>query len=266
MDRKTEALMTLLFDEDRKVAMHALEQLLADESPLDELIKEFQDSDVPHVRKRIHQVTSILARRQRRKLFIEAVRANELSLMDGLMQLALLTNPRLSEAFLESQLAELKNKVRLVAPDTDSMVAFMRRCNFFVPETFCLEAEMLQIDNVFKYRLGSPVILSALAHALGKEIGWESSVVIYEGVFCLVDQEQMLINPTYSWKVTRIDALERAFPCKSRDIWYNVMSQLFLTALQDGNIQDIHFYGSLLSELFDSTIGSLPYPVGDLIP
>ncbi len=270
MERRTEALVTLLFDEDPKVAVQAMEKLVHEEEPLDEVLQIYQDSTDPHVRKRIHQISTVLSRQKRKDKFKESVKSADGSLIDGLIQLSILTNPRLSEIAVRKDfhtLVLLLSKGMDGEPvTTEELVGFMRSNNFFVPETFALEEEMLMTDIVLKFRLGSAIILCALAFSIGKACGWEGGVVIYDGHFCLIDKNKQLINPTLSWKITQAEE-KRCFPCRNRDIHYNVLCQLFLTSLQDGDMQEIHLYGSLLTELFDSDMSHLPYPVGDeLLP
>jgi hypothetical protein len=270
MERRTEALVTLLFDEDPKVAVQAMEKLIHADEPLDEVFEIYQDSSDPHVRKRIHQISTVVSRQKRKEKFKDQVRSTDGSLIDALIQLSILTNPRLSEAAIRKDfhtLVLILSKGMEGEPvTTDELVGFMRSNNFFVPETFALEEEMLMTDIVLKFRLGSAIILSALAFSIGRSCGWEGGIVIYDGHFCLIDKHKKLINPTLSWKITDAEP-KRCFPCRNRDILYNVLCQLFLTSLQDGDMQEIHLYGSLLTELFDSDMSHLPYPVGnELLP
>ncbi len=268
MDRTTEALVTLLFDEDPKVAIQAMETLISRGESLDEVLQIYQDSTDPHVRKRIHQISTVLSRRERKGNFINRVKSSKGSLIDGLIQLSVLGNPRLSESAVRRDFHTLvlllSKKMEGESVTTEELVGFMRSNNFFVPETFALEEELLLTDIVLRYRLGSAVVLSSIACSIGIACGWKGSMTIYEGLFCLLDSDNQLINPTFSWKITEAEP-DRCFPCRNRDVWYNVLSQLFLTSLQDGSMQDIHLYGSLLTELFESDISQLPYPVGDEI-
>ena len=263
MDRKKTALLTLLLDDDHKIAIQAMEKLLEYNHDLDDFIKENQDTNNPRIRRRIHQMGSILNRRRRKDDFLESVATGGCSLLDGMIQLSLLNNPKLAEATVRKRFHQLAVKFSKLEPSSENLIEFMREENFFVPETFCLETDLLLLDTVLQYRLGSAITLCAIAKSLGDAFDWPTEIVVYEGLFCLLDQEKNLINPTFSWKLTPIDSVSRSFPCKNSDVWNNLLSQLFLGALQDGNMQGIHLFGSLMTTLSNSDIEKLPYPVGE---
>ena len=267
MDKSSEALVTLLFDEDPMVAVQAMDQLLKSDKNLKEILSIYQDSTDALVRKRIHQVSSVLSRRTKKEAFINSVKSGEGSVINELVQLAALSDSKLSESGIRLEFSKLVKKLSLITKDrtmtTDLMVNFMRSEHFFVPELALLESRLYMLDMVLEVKLGSAVLLTCLAYALGRIFNWQVKFVIHGGDFCLLDDQLQLINPNLSWKVTKLIDLKTCLPCRSNKLVYNLVSVLFLIAIQDGEIKLIHLYGELLSELCDTEFMDLPYPIGN---
>jgi len=267
MDQSSEALVKLLFDENPAVAVQAMDQLLKNDLALKEILSIYQDSTDELVRKRIHQVSSVLSRRNKKKDFITSVKSGEGPIISQLIQLSSLSNPQLSESGIRVEFSKLVKKLSLMTKDrpmtTELMVDFMRSEHFFVPETALMESRLYMLDMVLQVKLGSAVLLACLAFALGTIFHWQVKFVIYRGEFCLLDNQLQLINPNLSWKVTKLDDLRGCLPCHPNKLVYNLVSILFLIAIQDGEIKLIQLYGALLTELYDVEFEDLPYPVGD---
>lgn len=267
MDQSSEALVTLLFDEDPTVAVQAMDQLLKNDVSLKEILSIYQDSTDALVRKRIHQISSVLSRRNKKRDFIKSVKSGEGAVISELVQLASLSNPQLSESEIRLEFSKLVKKLSLITKDkpmsTALMVDFMRSEHFFVPETALLESRLYMLDMVLQFKLGSAVLLACLAYALGTIFNWQVKFVIYGGEFCLLDDQLQLISPNFSWKVTKLDNLKSCLPCRPNKLVYNLASLLFLIAIQDGELKLIQLYGALLTELCDVDFAEMPYPVGD---
>lgn len=259
---KISALLNLLEDEDSQVSTLAMEQLLLLERDADALLKEFQEAANPRLRSRIHQLGSILKIRRSRNAFIRDAMDATLSLWAGLVHINYQYNPRLNFEAVDTMFAELV--ARLPAKLTTlRLCAFMRDENFQYTQEDTLGSDLFLVEDVLVQRVGSPVLLSAIAHCLGAKAGWHSSLVLYHGKNCLIDDAHgQLIEPADGWKVSRCARDERLHPCGDRDVWLTVLSQLFLAAMLEGRLQAIHRVGSILARLCGTTVGSLPYPLG----
>ena len=103
------SLVTLLEDNDEKIASSALLELLKYEG-LDEVVALNQDADGPALRRHIHQLAVILEHRRIRRLFLKEYRRNTLMPWDALLAIHVLMDTRRSMRSLERQ-------VRMALPD-----------------------------------------------------------------------------------------------------------------------------------------------------
>ena len=267
MDKSSEALVTLLFDEDPMVTVQAMDQMLKDEEALKEILSIYQESTDALVRKRIHQISSVLSRRTKKKAFVKGMKSGEGSLINELVQLTAIGNPMISETKTRLEFSKLVKKLSLITKEsamtTELMVGFMRSEHFFVPELPLLESRLYMLDMVLEVKLGSAVLLTGVAYALGQIFNWPVKLVIHGGDFCLLDDQLQLVNPNLSWKVTQLTDVTTCLPCQPNKLVYNLISVLFLIAIQDGEIKLIHLYGELLAEICDTEFKNLPYPLGN---
>ena len=266
MDKFSESLVTLLFDEEPMVAVQAMNEMLKKEDALKEILSIYQDSTDALVRKRIHQVSTVLSIRHKKQSFIKSIKSGDGSLINQLVQLAAFENPKVSETQIRLGFSKLVKKLSLMIKDrpltTDLMVNFMRSEHFFVPELELLEGRLYMLDTVLEVKLGSAVLLTCLAGALGTIFNWQVKFVIHAGDFCLLDDQLQLVNANLSWKVTKLQDINSCFPCQPNQLVYNIVSVLFLIALQDGELKLIHLYGDLLTEICGIDFSELPFPVG----
>jgi hypothetical protein len=174
---KTKALIDLLDDEDRHVSTLAMEQLLQMDTELDHLVAEYQESHNPVLRGRIHQLGSILQLRRDRASFIENVKNQSISLWDGIVQINYHFNPQLRLQDVTETMEDIIGRLP-ANPSTVKLAAFMRNENFSYTGEDILGPDLFLIEDVLVQRVGSPVILAALAHQLGAVAGWQSSIVI----------------------------------------------------------------------------------------
>jgi len=259
---KISALLNLLEDEDSQVSTLAMEQLLLLERGADDLLQEFQEAANPRLRGRIHQLGSILKIRRSRNAFIHEALNSTLSLWAGLLHINYQYNPRLNFESVDGMLNELA--ARLPAKlTTVRLCAFLRDENFQYTQEDTLGSDLFLVEDVLVQRVGSPILLSVIAHCLGEKAGWHSSPVLYHGRHCLIDDSHgNLIEPADGWKITRYSRDDRLHPCGDRDIWLTVLCQLFLAAMLEGRLQAIHRVGAILARLCGAGTGSLPYPLG----
>ncbi|MGL4853647.1 MAG: hypothetical protein ACRC37_00120 [Lentisphaeria bacterium] len=266
MDKMTEALVKLLFDEDSHVAVGAMEQLLKNEEALHEIFQIYQDSIDSNVRKRIHQLSSVYSRRVKKQRFLSEMYDDKVPLINSLIQLTVLTETKLNELNLRQKYLKLRDKFHKTldgkAATSEKIVSFMRSNNFFMPETYAIETELLLFDLVLEYKLGSSLVLAALAYSLGIDSGWHGVIIIHEGEFSLLDLDRNIINPNYSWKVSSSENVG-FYTCKKGEVIHSLICQLFLAALQDGNVAEINLFSSLMAECTNLKISDFPYPLGE---
>lgn len=261
--RQLSALLALLQDDSQEVASLAMEQFLNLGRVADEMIAEHQESQDPFLRQRMHQLSTILARRRARREFIRALADGSLSLWDGIVQIHSLyesVGPR----------EGMEEKVRALAADlqpgdtmTHQIADLMREKEFTVPSDDILDVDLFLIHRVVETRYGHAALLCVLARRIGEAVGWNATICLHSGRFCLMDRDHILLNPSEGWQFGKLGAKERIHPCSRRDVLMAVLSQLFMVALIDGQLRDLHHFGAILSELNGNSLDGLPYPLGD---
>jgi len=256
------ALITLLQDEDLKVASLAMEQFL-NLGLAEETIAEFQESQDPRLRQRIHQLSGILTRRRARQTFLEAVANEGITIWEGILRINVLYDPQCNRTQVDEYVQSLAAKLETQGATGPRLAALMREAEFMVPDEDTLDVELYLADCVVETKYGSPAVLCAIAQAVGQQAGWNPSIVLHEGRFCLIDRHGLLIDPSEGWHLSRIDTQAKIHPCSRKDIWLGVLSQLFLVSLVEGHLRDLYHFGDLLSSLNNTPFEeALPYPLG----
>ncbi len=263
-DQKINALLSLLQDDDPKVASLAMEQFLKLEQAADRTIAENQDTHDPRLRHRIHQLSSIMARRRLRQGFVAAVAQEELTLWEGICQINVLYDPQCSRQQVDENVELLTSELAGDTVTTAGLAALMRQNEYSVPGEDLLDVELYLIESVLETKYGSPALLCVLAQQVGQTGGWASTIVLHEGRFCLMDSSNLLIDPSLGWNLVRMKREDRVHPCGRKDVWLGVLTRLFMVALIEGDLRDVYHFGDLLTALNGGDTDELPYPLGDL--
>lgn len=258
------ALLTLLQDEDLKIASLAMEEFLKLGQVMEETIAEHQEAQDPTLRQRIHQLSSILVRRRARLQFIEAMSNEQISLWDGACQINALYDPRSSPAAIAKLAEEVTTEsLRSEPVTTPRVAALMREQEFVVPDQDVLDVDLYLVQRVLETRYGSPALLCLLAQHAAAGMDWMFTIVLHGGRFCLIDRNNLLLDPTEGWHISKLKAADRIHPCARRDVLLGILSQLFLVALVNGQLRDLYHFGDLLTALNRTSLDVLPYPLGD---
>jgi len=261
-DRQLSALVTLLQDEDQRIASLAMEHLLNLGQVVDDTIAEHQESHDPQLRQRVHQLSSILARRRAREAFIAALSQESLSLWDGIVQIHSLYEPIPPRDALEARIDEIAADLQPGATVTHQLADLMREKEFTVPSDDILDVDLFLVSRVLDTRYGHAAILCVLAKRIAAEAGWNATVCLHGGRFCLIDRDHILLKPSEGWQYGRIGTEERIHPCSRKDVLMAVLAQLFMVALIDGQLKDLHHFGTILTALNGMPVSALPYPLG----
>ncbi|MBT3375617.1 MAG: hypothetical protein HN742_12005 [Lentisphaerae bacterium] len=261
--RHVSALLTLLQDEDVKIASLAMEEFLKLGQAMEETIAEHQESQDPTLRQRIHQLSSILVRRRARMQFIEAMSQEQISLWDGACQINALYDPKSNTAVIAKLMGEVNKTLRSEPVTTPRVAALMREQEFVVPDQDVLDVDLYLIQRVLETRYGSPALLCLLAQHAAAGMDWMFTIVLHGGRFCLIDRNNLLLDPTEGWHISKLKAADRIHPCARRDVLLGILSQLFLVALVNGQLRDLYHFGDLLTALNRTGLDVLPYPLGD---
>lgn len=261
-NKKLNALLNLLQDDDLRVASLAMEQILKLGAVADETIAEFQEDNDPIVRSRMHQLSSILARRRARMEFAQAVKKESISLWDGIIAINQLYDPECGRHVVDNALKQLTDQVSAERCDTPYMASFMKEQEFLVPEEDILDVDLYLVERVLAAKYGAPALLCALAQKVGEKAGWQPTIVLFEGRYCLIDHSYILVDPGDSWHIRKLKNEDKIHPCGRKDIWLGTLSQLMLVSLVEGNLRDLYHFGDMLTSLDNTDLDVLPYPLG----
>lgn len=263
-DTKFKALLNLLQDDDYKISSLAMEQILGmDTKNLRDILACYQEDKNPQLRKRIHQLGSIIIRRRKKGEFIDAVKKEEVSVWDGLVQLNTLYSPSCDLHYLDTAMQEIVCNISDdIIVSTPYIASLMREGDFSVPEEDNLDVDLYLAEKILTICYGSAICLCALAQHIAKRNGLQLTIVLYDGKFCLIDQNNLLLDPSAGWHMSKIKDEDKFHPCARKDAFLSVLSQLFLIAVLEGRLRELYCFGDLLTALNGGDLDALPFPVG----
>lgn len=256
------ALLNLLQDEDARIASLAMEEFLRLGEDADRMIARYQESGDPRLRQRIHQLSSILSRRRARRSFLDSIIEADLSLWEGIVAINCLYDPRCNTDLLQARLKEICSEIagRVTTP---RIAALMREKGFCVPEEHALDTELFMIASVFKTQYGNSGLLCVLAREIAQQADWPMTVVMRSGRFCLIDENDLLLDPSEAWNISCLEKPDQIHPCSRKDMILAILCQVFLVALVEGQLRELHHFGDLLTALNSTDLEALPYPLGN---
>lgn len=267
---KLQALLTMLDDPDENIAIPVMGELLRSENELLPLLSDLQEADNPVLRKRVHELQSIITMRRRRREFLQKLQRRPLDLIDGLLDVHLLWFEQdskqsvfeLLHAFME---VAGNNKIDSI----EKLGSFMARSSFAtppdgelnIPENFC-------IGTVLEDRIGADIILCTLALLVGMEAGLELGLVQIMGHFAVINGEGTMITPANDWVPDKVSKLT------SGDFWNDPAAVLkyaslmiFLYAVGSDSFRYVHTIGNALTGGdSDTELKFLPYPYNGVLP
>ena len=255
------ALLKLLDDDEGQVASLAMEPLLSMKG-IDKFIAKHQDCDNPRLRRRIHQLSNVIARRRLRDHFLSQIDNPNFSAWDAALAINVLADTRRTIDELEEQTRSLAGVLRRSKTTTAQMRSFMINQGFAVPPDFGMRFEYYTIGDVLETHAGSAVLLCLLAQRIGKLCGWPSGICMYEGRFCLLDANFNVIDVTRNWEQRRWPR-DKYHMCLRKEIIACILSYLTVTAIQEGSLHELHIFASLLCDMHGQELNELPYPLGD---
>ena len=183
LDNRTKALISLMCDEDRDISANAMAQLLAidaeaDSDTLAEILSELQESNEPIIRKKAHQMQAIQRIRRRRRNFSRRMKTHSPNLLQGLAELHSIWYDDLDAKDLSKLWADLMKEAVKVRPVTPKRLAtFMKASGFATCDENIQDADLYCLGAIIEDRIGSDILLSAIALEAGKTFGLQGTIV-----------------------------------------------------------------------------------------
>jgi hypothetical protein len=257
-----EALFSLLQDRNESVASLAMEQILQS-SDFDKLMRNYQDSSDVLVRRRVHQMGNISRRRHLLEVFLDRMQKGALDLWQAMMMIDHLYDPQSSFNYLNEMTNELIREFSQKRGGSAAMVKLMKEHNFMVPSQNWFDIGNYLLGDVLESRMGSAPLLCIIAQHVGTFRNWLSRICLHSGRFCLLDQNNALIDPGEEWAIKKKISSEQYHACNHKEVLLVVLSQLFSVAVINWEPWDIHLFSKILSSLYQIDPGQMPYPLGN---
>jgi hypothetical protein len=259
---EVDALINLLQDEDSQVAIIAMEKLLSIPHFVKNDLRSLQESADPCLRSRIHQMESIISRQQQLDHFLGRVKENQIELWDDLIFLNKIIDRELCSDTINDSFQELLEKSNEKELTTLELAAFMHEHGFCAPNEDILDPCLFLIYEVIASDLGNPLLLAIVAQQVARHHDKKLTIVLHKGRHCLVDEHSSFIDPQNGWSVTKLKLNSKVYPCTNRDILLTVISQLYLSALIEGQLRIISFLSRMMAALSNTSLEDFPFPVG----
>jgi transglutaminase superfamily protein len=280
-NKKIDALITLLDDENSNIAGTAMAELLShdnDKSMMDSVMAELQETSELGLRKKIHQMQAIQRTRRRRRRLSKRFQSKNTNLIQGLADLHMIWYDEFGVAGISTLWKDIVLKASKNKPVSPKRLAnFMIKTGFSVCNDNVQDADLFSIGAVIEDRIGTDIILSAIAMEVGRTFGLQGTLIRTEdNGFALIISNLVksknqnkpfygeVILPSENWKVVHP---ETVLPF---EIWPNskvlkyVTGMLFANSVCSEGPRYIQILGSCLAGRTerDSLADILPYPFG----
>jgi len=261
-----QTLLRLLDEPNQQAASLILAELLDHEDEVEAYLAELQESDNPLIRRRIHQLESIMHLRQRRRDFAERLRNKSIGMYEGLVETHLQWYDNDSPEMLQRQWDKLLAEAeKNTDPSIENVAYFMRKTGFNVPPPNDLQADYYCLGVILDDFVGADAVLCAIAQIIAKRWGLELEIIQLIENFALIDREKHLLTPRDGWRVhTPLKKNQYHVWDTSRMLKFTT-SMLFLCAVSTDSFRYVNTIGSCLAQACgENNLEFLPFPYNRL--
>mgnify|MGYP000851661149 FL=1 len=261
MSEKIKILLKLLDDPSQQVAHSVMLELLKNEDIIEPYLAEHQETENELLRKRIHQLQSIITIRQRRTEFTEMLRSDP-SLIEGLIAVHLQwydndLKRELDEAWTEMCGYAERSKPR----DLRGLAHFMRKNDFTAPLDADVHAEHYCLGPVLEERVGADFILAAIASEIGNLFGQQLHVAKSLDDFIVVDHRGNGLTVRKNWQLLPNINITQCDFWNNQKILKMAALMLFQYAVSSDSFRYVSTIGHAMIGLDnDEPLDFLPYP------
>ncbi len=261
-DNTIKYLINLLDDEDDSVAFYAMAQLLGYEKEIRKTLATLQESESPLMRRRTHQLQNAITLRQRRREFIQKIRAREVDVIDALIDLHLLWYDSDSSSELNEKFQQFWEDATCStrSPSLDEIQCVMSLSEIAPAYETTTHPEFYCIGSVLSNRIGAPSILVAIAYAL-TEADSGIQIARFQGKFALIDKNRRLLFPGRDWY------FYKRYRHKDFEIWtprkmiYYIAQNLFTGAVNTDSFRYVLTIAEAITgSPTDDYLQHFPYP------
>lgn len=261
MEARLQNLISLLDDDSQQTANFAIAEILKYDDDLSSILCEYQESDNPNLRKRIHQLESIYTSRQKRKKLAQSMWTTPDDLFQGLMDLHFLWyDSDSSNNIIPYWRALLENSKRYQIDTLEKIAYFMQKYGYRASESREITADFFCLGIVMEELIGASFIICTIAQKLAFVWGMKTSIIKVNDEFCLLDDTGNILNPSRGWSTSTIDETEYTV-WSNKQLLQHDLTMLYICAVSTDSFRYINTLGSILTQsLGGSGLAHLPTP------
>ncbi len=264
MNKIIKHLFKLLDDENPQSASLAMAELLSIEGKeVEVVLRKMQETENPRLRKRIHQLQSIMSIRKRRKLMAGSFMDKGIDLFEGLLQIHLLWYDNDSEEGMTSlwnQLLEESSKSSLNT--IEKLGKYMLDKGFSCSSRDDIDADFYCIGIVLEEMTGADFILCSIGKLIAQKAGLDLKIIHVNGSYVLIDRHGQILFPA-NWDCSQKLGSGVVREWDNHMIFKLTSSLILVHALTTDSFRYIHTIGSFLSRSSGiENADFLPYPYG----
>lgn len=263
MDKELKNLFRLLDDDSEQSASLAMAGILERDGggKLEEILRRLQESSDARLRRRVHQLQSIITLRRRRRLLAQKLEGRNLDLFDGLVEMHMLWYDNDSVEAVKKEWDALMEESKSYRPSNMERLAyFMRKKGFACPGRDDVEADYYCLGTVLEEGVGADFLLCAVAKLTAASWGLKLKISQLAGDFVVIDELGLALHPANDWKsIPNMKKGGRDWD--SQALLKLVASMLFVCAVSSDSFRYVHTIGTCLGKACGGEgIEALPYP------
>ncbi len=280
-DARTNALITLLCDDDTNISANAMSELLAidtdaDAETLSKLLAELQEEKEPILRKKAHQMQAIQRIRHRRRNFSQRIKSSSPNLLQGLGELHSIWYDDIDTKELSRLWAEMTKEAAKTRPVTPKRLAgFMKISKFGTCDENIQDADLYCIGAIIEDRIGSDILLASIALEIGRTFGLKGAIVRVDGQFGTMyttttdspptKLQGVIMMPSKKWKIIPVPEKANIEIWKTNQVLKYVAAMLFVNSVCSEGPRYIQILAACLAgkNASDSMEELLPKPFGN---
>ncbi len=263
MDKELKNLFRLLDDDSEQSASMAMAGILESENggKLEEILRRLQESPDNRLRRRVHQLQSIITLRRRRRLLAQQLEGRNLDLFEGLVEMHMLWYDNDSVEAVKREWDALMDESKSFRPSNMERLAyFMRKKGFACPSKDDVEADYYCLGTILEEYAGADFMLCAIAKLAGSAWGMKLRISQLAGDFVVVDELGQALHPANDWKIVQ-NVKKSGRDWDAQSLLKLIASMLFICAVSTDSFRYVHTIGTCLGKACGSeSIDSLPYP------
>ena len=260
-----DALIKLLDDEDDIARIAILQLITHYQYELPEVLRQLQECDSVVLRKRSHQIQSLLIFRQRR-MYLHHILKNHnrmFSISEALLAIHLMWYEK--DQIIE--LIELYQKLLAAYPQNNSgslheLVNFLKDRQFLGIHENATISELYMLGDVLEHTTGANSFMCALLLALNEDLrlGLKLDIINFEHKFYLYEpSSNSIVDILQYWNIRKKDFDGEKYFSRNQLLKF-IGSVCFCHAIHNDAFRYVLILGEILAE--NHNISTLPYPYG----